>query len=84
MKPIKHYIHSEDEQLFAKQLAHQLNDHHSLAFYLSCVRKYPHNYLIQIATHVLALPDHSIKTTRPRLFNSIVSNSNKDKNDVGY
>eukprot|EP01037_Dinobryon_pediforme_P007925 gene7925-7995_t len=52
----------------AHTLADSLDDQKSLAFYLTCAQKYPKDFLLATLTHVCALPDHSVRTTRARLF----------------
>jgi len=59
----------------AHTLANALDDQKSLAFYLTCAQKYPKDYLLTTLTHVTTLPDHSVRTTRARLFTNIITNS---------
>lgn len=75
MKKIKSTIYTPDEVQLAHDLAHALNDEKSLAFFLSCTKKYPKDYLLGELIHVMGLPDNKIYTTRTRLFTSIVTNS---------
>jgi len=80
-KRIKSNIYTPNELQLAKELADALLDQKSLAFYLSCTKKYPRDFLIATVTHVLAIPGHSIRTTRARLFTNIVTNSIYNTND---
>lgn len=59
----------------AHTLANALDDQKSLAFYLRCAQKYPKDYLLTMLAHVTTLPDHSVRTTRARLFTNIITNS---------
>ena len=68
-------IYTPKEIQLADELANALDDRKSLSFYLSCAKKYPQEYLLSTLTHVCTLPNHSIRTTRARLFTNIVTNS---------
>lgn len=75
MKNIPSTIYTSNDITLAHTLADALDDRKSLAFYLSCTKKYPKDYLLATLTHVTTLPDHSVRTTRARLFTNIVTNS---------
>ncbi|WP_259070375.1 hypothetical protein HDF24_11320 [Mucilaginibacter sp. X4EP1] len=64
-----------NEVQLAHEMADALDDKKSLAFYLSCAKKYPKEYLLNTLAHVCTLPSHSIRTTRARLFTNIVTKS---------
>jgi len=81
MKKITSSIYLPNEIQLAHDLAEALEDRKSLAFYLSCAKKYPKDYLLSTLTHVCTIPDHSIRTTRARLFTSIITNSIFNTND---
>ena len=66
---------TSNEVELAHTLANALDDQKSLAFYLTCAKKYPKDYLLSTLTHVATLPDHSVRTTRARLFTNIITNS---------
>jgi len=68
-------MYTPKEIQLAHELANALDDQKSLAFYLSCAKKYPGEYLLVTLAHVVTLPDHSIRTTRARLFTNIITNS---------
>ena len=68
----------------AHELADALEDRKSLAFYLSCAQKYPKEFLLATLTHVCALPDHSVRTTRARLFTKLVTNSVFNTHDYSW
>ncbi|QEM12968.1 hypothetical protein [Mucilaginibacter rubeus] len=74
-------MHTAKELELAHQLAEALDDQKSLAFYISCAKKYPKEYLLATLTHVITLPGHSIRTTRARLFTNIVTKSVYNTND---
>lgn len=65
----------------AHTLADALDDQKSLAFYLACAKKYPKDYLLSTLAHVATLPDHSVRTTRARLFTKIITDSIFNTND---
>jgi hypothetical protein len=75
MKTIKSTMYTPNEIQLAHELADALEDRKSLAFYLSCAKKYPKEYLLTTLAHVCTLPDHSVRTTRARLFTNIITNS---------
>ena len=75
MTLIKSSMYTPNEITLAHTLADALDDRKSLAFYLSCAKKYPKDYLLATLTHVVTLPDHSVRTTRARLFTNIVTKS---------
>ncbi|RAV54680.1 hypothetical protein DIU36_20065 [Mucilaginibacter rubeus] len=77
-------MHTAKELELAHQLAEALDDQKSLAFYLSCAKKYPKEYLLATLTHVVTLPGHSIRTTRARLFTNIVTKSVYNTNDYHW
>jgi len=68
-------MYTPNEITLAHTLADALDDRKSLAFYLSCAKKYPKDYLLATLTHVVTLPDHSVRTTRARLFTNIITKS---------
>jgi hypothetical protein len=72
---IRSNIYTPNEITLAHTLAAALEDQKSLAFYLSCAKKYPKDYLLATLTHVVTLPNHSIRTTRARLFTNIITKS---------
>lgn len=75
MEHIKSTIYTSNDVTLAHSLADALDDRKSLAFYLSCAKKYPKEYLLATLTHVVTLPEHSIRTTRARLFTNIITKS---------
>jgi hypothetical protein len=75
MHLIKSYMYTPNEITLAHQLADSLEDRKSLAFYLTCAKKYPKDYLLTTLAHVTTLPEHSVRTTRARLFTNIITNS---------
>ena len=75
MTVIKSYMYTPNEIQLAHELANALDDQKSLAFYLSCAKKYPKEYLLVTLAHVTTLPAHSVRTTRARLFTNIITNS---------
>jgi len=75
MPNIKSNLYTPNEIRLAHELARALNDEKSLAFYLSCTKKYPQEFLTVTMAHVCTLPSYSIKTTRARLFTAIVTRS---------
>jgi hypothetical protein len=81
MPLIKSNMFTPNEITLAHTLADALEDRKSLAFYLSCAKKYPKEYLLATLTHVVTLPDHSIRTTRARLFTNIITKSIFNTND---
>jgi len=72
---IKSSIYTPNDIQLAQQLAESLEDQKSLAFYLTCAKKYPREYLLNTLAHVCTLPAHSIRTTRARLFTNLVTKS---------
>jgi hypothetical protein len=68
-------MYTSNEIQLAHELADALDDQKSLAFYLSCAKKYPKEYLLVTLAHVTTLPSHSVRTTRARLFTNIITNS---------
>ncbi|WP_367914589.1 hypothetical protein [Leadbetterella sp. DM7] len=84
MKAIKSYLFTPNEIQLAHELAQALDDEKSLNFYLHCAKKYPHEYLLVTLAHVSSLPSHSIKTTRARLFTSIITKSIYNTNDYTW
>lgn len=77
-------MHTAKELELAHQLAEALDDQKSLAFYISCAKKYPKEYLLATLTHVVTLPGHSIRTSRARLFTNIVTKSVYNTNDYTW
>lgn len=75
MEHIQSNIYTSNDITLAHMLADALDDSKSLTFYLSCAKKYPKDYLLATLTHVAALPDHSVRTTRARLFTNIITKS---------
>ncbi len=75
MTKIKSTMYTPNEIQLAHELADALDDKKSLAFYLTCAKKYPREFLVATLTHVCTLPAHSIRTTRARLFTNIVTKS---------
>jgi hypothetical protein len=84
MTTIKSPMYTPKELELAHQLAEALDDKKSLAFYISCAKKYPKEYLLATLTHVVTLPGHSIRTTRARLFTNIVTKSVYNTNDYTW
>jgi len=72
---IQSTVYTANDITLAHTLADALDDRKSLAFYLSCAKKYPKDYLLATLTHVVTLPDHSVRTTRARLFTNIITKS---------
>jgi len=75
---------TSNEVELAHTLANALDDQKSLAFYLTCAKKYPKDYLLSTLTHVTTLPDHSVRTTRARLFTNIITKSVFNTNDYSW
>jgi len=73
--PIKSNMYTPYEITLAHTLADALEDRKSLAFYLTCAKRYPKDFLLSTLTHVTTLPDHSVRTTRARLFTNLVTKS---------
>ncbi|MEO6520603.1 MAG: hypothetical protein ABIN91_02925 [Mucilaginibacter sp.] len=73
--PTKSDMFTPNQITLAHQLADSLEDRKSLSFYLTCAQKYPRDYLLATLTHVMTLPDHSVRTTRARLFTNIITKS---------
>jgi hypothetical protein len=82
IKPINLKIYTPDEIQLANALAEGLNDTKNLSYYLYCSKKYPKEYLLDRLVHVCSLPDHTIRTTRARLFTNIVQNSAYNIDDI--
>ena len=59
---------------------YQLNQ----AFYLSCTKKYPKDYLLGALMHIMGLPNRAIRTTRARLFTNIITNSVYNTHDHSW
>ena len=83
-KSIPTHLYTPNEIELAHTLADAMDDQKSLAFYLTCAKKYPKDYLLATLTHVMTLPDHSIRTTRARLFTNIVTKSIFNSNDHSW
>jgi hypothetical protein len=77
-------MYTPNEVQLAHELADSLEDRKSLAFYLTCAKKYPKEFLLSTLTHVLTLPSHSIRTTRARLFTNIVTKSIFNTHDITW
>jgi hypothetical protein len=77
-------MYTPNEIQLAHELAESLDDRKSLGFYLQCAQKYPKDYLLATLTHVLTLPDHSVRTTRARLFTTIITKSIFNTNDYTW
>lgn len=75
MTLIKSFMYTSNEITLAHALADALEDRKSLAFYLTCAKKYPKDYLLSTLNHVCTLPSRSIRTTRARLFTNIDTKS---------
>ena len=84
MTVIKSLMYTPNQVQLAHELAKALDDQKSLAFYLTCAQKYPREYLLTTLAHVCTLPDHSIRTTRARLFTNIVTNSIFNTHDYSW
>jgi hypothetical protein len=84
MKTIKSSVYTPNEVELAHELANALNDQRSLAFYLTCTKKYPKDYLLGTLMHVCGLPDHAVRTTRARLFTNIITNSVYNTDDHSW
>lgn len=84
MTVIKSDMYTPTEVKLAHELADALDDRKSLAFYLTCTKKYPKEYLLATLAHVCALPAHSVRTTRARLFTNIITNSVYSANDHSW
>jgi hypothetical protein len=81
MKKIPSNIYLPNEIELAHTLADGLNDQKSLTFYLSCAKKYPKDFLLSTLMDVTAMSEHSVRTTRARIFTKIVTNSIYNTND---
>ena len=81
MNVIASFMYTPNEIQLAHQLAETLDDRKSIAFYLQCAQKYPKDYLLTTLAHVVTLPDHSVRTTRARLFTNIITKSIFNTND---
>lgn len=81
MKNIKSSLYTPDQITLAHFLADALEDQRSLVFYLLCAQKYPKDYILATLNHVVSLPDHSVRTTRARLFTNIIVNSRYNTHD---
>ena len=66
----------KDEEL-AQEIAEALDDMDSLAFHRRCVSMYPEDFLRRQLAKALAMPSDKIRTTRARLYNSLVSRHDK-------
>jgi len=77
-------MYTPTEVQMAHEMAEALNDKKSLAFYLSCTKKYPIQFLRTTLTDVVNKPDHAVYTTRARLFTSIVTNSIYNTHDLPW
>lgn len=84
MTLIPTFMYTANEIQLAHELADALDDRKSLAFYLTCAKKYPREFLASTLNHVLTLPSHSIRTTRARLFTNIVTKSVYNSHDVTW
>jgi hypothetical protein len=84
MTYIKSNIYTPNDIMLADTLANSLDDRKSLSFYLGCAKKYPKDFLLATLTHVMTLPDHSVRTTRARLFTNIVTKSVFNTNDRSW
>jgi hypothetical protein len=84
MKTIKSNIYTPNEVELAHELADALTDQKSLAFYLSCTKKYPKDYLLGTLIHVMGLPDRAIRASRARLFTNIITNSIYNTHDHSW
>lgn len=56
----------------AYELADALNDHESLALYISFTQKYQEDFLRKILAKVMSIPDKKIRRTRGALFTYLV------------
>lgn len=65
---------SKQEKL-AREITVTLNDEHAYKMHLSFAKKYSEEHLRSILTRVMTMPEDKIKTTRARLYTSIVLSS---------
>ena len=56
----------------AYAIADALNDHESLALFISFTEKYQEDFLKKILAKVMSIPDHKIRRTRGALFTYLV------------
>jgi len=60
-------------EALAQEIAEALDDTDSLAFHRKCVARYPEEFLRRQLARALAVPEDKVRTTRARLYNSLVS-----------
>lgn len=80
----KSNIYTPNEIALAQQLADTLEDQKSLAFYLTCAKKYPSEFLLKTLADVMTMPDHKVRTTRARVFTNLVINSVFNTRDISW
>jgi hypothetical protein len=67
--------YTEEELRLAREIAMTLGDLHSLQNHLKLVRKYSENHLRKILAIAMAYPDHKVRTSRARIYISLISRS---------
>ncbi len=60
------------QEKLAREIATALNDMHAYKMHLSFVNKYSEAYLREKLNRVMSMPDEKIRTTRARLYTSLV------------
>ena len=76
MKHIQNYttIYSPDELQLAHEMASRLDDSAAMGQWLKYTRTVPHDFLRAQMDKVCSLEAHRVRTTRVRLFVSIIEN----------
>jgi biotin operon repressor len=73
----KEFIPSTREELLASDLADALNDHKSLALYISYARRFSESLLRQTLGEVREIPEEQIRKSRAALFNHLIRKYDK-------
>jgi hypothetical protein len=66
-------INSKEEKL-AHEIALTLNDMHSIKMHISFCKKYSEEHLRATLNRVMSVPDEKIRTSRARLYTSLILN----------
>ena len=72
-----HNEYTYEETRLAHEIAKTLNDMHSLQTHLQFVKKYKHEFLQAMLTHVMSIPDEKIINNRAALYMSIIKNNGR-------
>lgn len=69
---INYYQPMNKEEKLAREIATTLNDMHALQMHLSFCKRYSEKHLREILNRVMAMPEDKIRTSRARLYTSLV------------